>query len=90
MDFLANIVCLLSVNVLGKRVLCLLAVFASGVCCFILSKMEQFCFINFVRKTKDGFFYVFVIHKLYCWFINFKHVFERVVVACGLHLLFIT
>lgn len=38
MDFLANIVCVLTVNVLGKRVLCLSAVFASGVCCFVLSE----------------------------------------------------
>lgn len=41
MDFLANIVCLLSVKVLGKRVLCLLAVFASGVCCIVLSELSR-------------------------------------------------
>lgn len=37
MDVLANITCMVAIKWLGKRVMCLLAVFGAGVCCFILS-----------------------------------------------------
>lgn len=41
MDVLANITCMVAIRLLGKRVMCLLAVFGSGVCCFILSTLQK-------------------------------------------------